>query len=530
MLEAFDVAPRMQALISHFDDLHRAHEAVLKAKRQVEQLTPLVADCSRYDELNTQAEQLRRCREALKSYFAGRKAELLDARLSHLDQELLRQASLIERLEQKKAAQQGEERGLRRAMGDNGGDRIESLGAEIERLEHDKGRRLAKAQRYDELRRSLGLLTMDSADDFLAQRQTCGQLLEAAADREAVIQNELNEVGVAFAQGRQEHGALAGEIESLQERRSNIDAQQIAMRGALSAALRLDEAEMPFAGELIQVRDDERDWEGAAERMLRNFGLSLLVPDEHYAVVSAWVDRTHLKGRLVYFRVRAARKDARGDTSALHADSLVRKLAVKPDSPFYGWLERELAHRFDVACCSSQEQFRRETRAITRGGQTKAPGERHEKDDRHRLDDRSRYVLGWSNEAKIAALQGKARTLEASLGAIGARLSKLQQDQRLAREHLQALNKLDEYRDFGELDWQPLAAEIARLQQQKRELEAASDVLKALAGKLRELTAALAKTEITLDGHKNERARAQQRKAMQRRCWNTHARYWPIRP
>ena len=513
MLEAFDVAPRMQALISHFDDLHRAHEAVLKAKRQVEQLTPLVADCSRYDELNTQAEQLRRCREALKSYFAGRKAELLDARLSHLDQELLRQASLIERLEQKKAAQQGEERGLRRAMGDNGGDRIESLGAEIERLEHDKGRRLAKAQRYDELRRSLGLLTMDSADDFLAQRQTCGQLLEAAADREAVIQNELNEVGVAFAQGRQEHGALAGEIESLQARRSNIDAQQIAMRGALSAALRLDEAEMPFAGELIQVRDDERDWEGAAERMLRNFGLSLLVPDEHYAVVSAWVDRTHLKGRLVYFRVRAARKDARGDTSALHADSLVRKLAVKPDSPFYGWLERELAHRFDVACCSSQEQFRRETRAITRGGQTKAPGERHEKDDRHRLDDRSRYVLGWSNEAKIAALQGKARTLEASLGAIGARLSKLQQDQRLAREHLQALNKLDEYRDFGELDWQPLAAEIARLQQQKRELEAASDVLKALAGKLRELTAALAKTEITLDGHKNERARAQQRKA-----------------
>ena len=513
MLEAFDVAPRMQALISHFDDLHRAHEAVLKAKRQVELLTPLVADCSRYDELNTQAEQLRRCREALKSYFAGRKAELLDARLSHLDQELLRQASLIERLEQKKAAQQGEERGLRRAMGDNGGDRIESLGAEIERLEHDKGRRLAKAQRYDELRRSLGLLTMDSADDFLAQRQTCGQLLEAAADREAVIQNELNEVGVAFAQGRQEHGALAGEIESLQARRSNIDAQQIAMRGALSAALRLDEAEMPFAGELIQVRDDERDWEGAAERMLRNFGLSLLVPDEHYAVVSAWVDRTHLKGRLVYFRVRAARKDARGDTSALHADSLVRKLAVKPDSPFYGWLERELGHRFDFACCSNQEQFRRETRAITRGGQTKAPGERHEKDDRHRLDDRSRYVLGWSNEAKIAALQGKARTLEASLGAIGARLSKLQQDQRLAREHLQALNKLDEYRDFGELDWQPLAAEIARLQQQKRELEAASDVLKALAGKLRELTAALAKTEITLDGHKNERARAQQRKA-----------------
>ncbi len=513
MLEAFNVAPRMQALISHFDDLHHAHEAVLKAKRQVELLTPLVADCARYDELNTQAEQLRLCREALKSYFAGRKAELLDARLSHLDEELLRQAGLIERLEQKKAAQQAEERDLRRAMGDNGGDRIESLGAEIERLEQDKGRRLAKAQRYDELRRSLGLLTMDSAGDFLVQRQTCGQLLEAAADRDMAIQNDLNEVGVAFAQGRQEHAALTADIESLQARRSNIDAQQIAMRAALCIALRLDDAEMPFAGELIQVRDDERDWEGAAERVLRNFGLSLLVPDEHYTGVSSWVDRTHLKGRLVYFRVRPARKDARGETPTLHPDSLVRKLAVKPDSPFYSWLERELAHRFDLACCTSQEQFRRETRALTRGGQTKAPGERHEKDDRYRLDDRSRFVLGWSNEAKIAVLQGKARTLASSLGAIGARLARLQQDQRLARERLQALNKLDEYRDFGELDWQPLATEIARLQQQKRELEAASDVLNALAGKLRDLTAALARTEATLDGHKNERARAQQRKA-----------------
>ena len=42
MLEPFDVVPRITALITHFDDLNRAHEAVLKAKRQIELLTPLV--------------------------------------------------------------------------------------------------------------------------------------------------------------------------------------------------------------------------------------------------------------------------------------------------------------------------------------------------------------------------------------------------------------------------------------------------------------------------------------------------------
>ena len=52
----------------------------------------------------------------------------------------------------------------------------------------------------------------------------------------------------------------------------------------------------------------------------------------------------------------------------------------------------------------SMEDFRRMPRAITRTGQIKGSGGRHEKDDRFRIDDRSTYVLGWTNERKIDAL------------------------------------------------------------------------------------------------------------------------------
>ena len=38
--------------------------------------------------------------------------------------------------------------------------------------------------------------------------------------------------------------------------------------------------------------------------------------------------------------------------------------------------------------------FRRLPRAITKAGQIKGAGGRHEKDDRRRVDDRSGYVLG----------------------------------------------------------------------------------------------------------------------------------------
>jgi uncharacterized protein YPO0396 len=179
----------------------------------------------------------------------------------------------------------------------------------------------------------------------------------------------------------------------------------------------------------------------------------------------------------------------------------VRKLAVKPDSPYYDWLERELAHRFDVACCATHEQFRRETKAITRAGQIKAPGERHEKDDRHRLDDRSRYVLGWSNAAKISALEANARQLETRLGELGSRIGKIMGEQKALKERLTALSKLGEYGDFSEfseLDWQSSATEVARLQEEKRLLETTSDVLQNLTARLQQLQGVLADSEAAL--------------------------------
>ena len=59
MLEPFDVSPRIVALIGHFDDLNRAHAAVLKAKRQVDLLTPMMADCDRHAELVKNGDDLR---------------------------------------------------------------------------------------------------------------------------------------------------------------------------------------------------------------------------------------------------------------------------------------------------------------------------------------------------------------------------------------------------------------------------------------------------------------------------------------
>lgn len=510
MLEPFEVASRIQALIGHFDDLNRAHQAVLKAQQQVELLTPLVADCKRHGELVNEVNHLRHCREGLRAHFASLKLALLDKRLGLLDEEWHKVDGQVRRLDSTREEQGRQIDELKQAINDNGGDRLERLAADIRKKEQLRDARKTKDGRYRDLVAVLGEAAPSDDATFITQQAQFKVWREEVINRNADLQNILTEHGVSLRQGKLEHDQLTAEIDSLKRRRSNIDDQQIQIRAALCTALGLDADDMPFAGELIQVREDERDWEGAAERLLRGFGLALLVPDAHYKAVAEWVDSSHLRGRLIYFHVRARKTS---DLPELHRDSLVRKLAIKPDSPHYDWLERELSHRFDVACCATQEQFRRETRGITRAGQIKDPSGRHEKDDRHRIDDRSRYVLGWSNSAKIAALEAKRRQLESHLGELGSQIGKIDAERKGLQARLDALTRLEEFTSFEEIDWARVATDIAALEDEHQMLEQASDVLKQLNKRLRELQQALKGTEEELQSVRDRRAKVEQRRS-----------------
>ncbi len=492
MLEPFDVGSRIEALIRHFDDLDRAHQAVLKAKRQVDLLTPLVADGERHRALVAEVQGWREARDQLRPYFARLKGELLDRRLGLLAEDATRLDAQIERMEAQREAERVEVSRLERALRDKGGDRLEELAAEIRRLEQEKEQRQQKAQRHQSLLARIDEPAPADEAGFLIQQQGISQRAEDLRERLSDLDNREREEDFAFRRGREENAALTEEIESLQRRKSNIDTAQVRIRDALCAALGIDEDALPFAGELIQVREDERDWEGAAERLLRGFGLALLVPEAHYKAVAEWVDRQHLGARLVYFHVRARKST---QAASLHPQSLLRKLLIKPESPHYEWLEQELRQRFDVACCDSAEQFRREARAITRSGQIKDPSGRHEKDDRSRIDDRSRYVLGWSNADKLRALRDQRQQLQERLAGLAQRIAELQQARKGLQGQLDALSKLEEFTRYADIDWMSLARQIAALSEERARLEAASDALQELARQLQEVQARLAEVD-----------------------------------
>ncbi|HEY9777161.1 MAG TPA: ATP-binding protein [Planktothrix sp.] len=504
MLETFDVDQRIQALITHFDDLTTAHEAVLTAERKINHLEPLLEDAHLCLDRIGETDELKICRDSLKPFFAQRKLELIDDKLQALDEDFTRLAARVAKLQIVQTALNDSRAEVKKDMAENGGDRLEQLARSIQKLETELLERQRKASRYDELCSKLDVKAATDSEQFSLQKNKITRLEQDANERETGLQNDINELSVELREKRKIGDALQGEIANLRSRKTNIPVNQVALRSAICKALNLNENVMPFAGELLQVRDEERDWEGAAERILHNFGLSILVPESHYPAVHDWVDRNHLRGRLVYFKVR---NSTRRDLPELGRNSLVRKIAVKPDSIFYDWLERELATRFDFACCESREQFDREIRAVSRAGQTKSHGERYEKDDRHDISDRSRYVLGWTNAAKLHALELQMKQLVSHVNSIVESIKAKQSEMETIKDKLSYIAKLEEYTSFEELDWHSHAREITKLSEERKQLEATSDILLQLAEKLKQLDVQIVNATEQLESAKEERSK-----------------------
>ncbi|MFZ9034915.1 MAG: ATP-binding protein [Francisellaceae bacterium] len=509
MLEPFDVDQRIKALIEHFDDLNRAHEAVLKAKHQIELLTPLTQDCQNHESLRQQANQLRDLRGALKTYYSNKKNELIKKRLENFALDLKRLTARIDRLSTQTQETRLQETALKQEIAQSGGDRIERLKQDMRIKSQILESRRLKSSRFDELVDRLALPKVEDESDFIALKSKLDALAHEVGEKQNRLLNQLRETEFEFLRLKDDLKSLNTEIDSLKSRKSNIDRMQINIREKICQDLNITESELPFAGELVQVKEQEKAWQGAIERMMRSFGLSLLVPEAHYQQVCAWVDENELKGRLVYYRIKETRQ--RPSTESLHSHSLVYKLAIKPDSKFYAWLEHEISRRFDMACCETQEQFRREKRAITLNGQIKAQGERHEKDDRFSLSDRSRYILGWSNKEKVAALEGRRKTIEHRMADIGLAISKLKKDEKSLQIQRDHIGKLEEYQQFEEIDFKPLVLEIDTLKTELNELESSSDLLKTLTVKLQSLENSRRQMEQDLDDEKDQRSRLMQK-------------------
>ena len=494
MLEKADVKEKIDELKRNYDNLTRSYQAIQTAKHQLSQLRPLVALAEQFLAVESTIRDLDACLEALPAYFNAEKARLLEAYIAWQQAELDHLGAQLAALAQDLQGLRQQEFELKSDIANNAKgkelERIKKLIADTERARAEKWK---KAQEYNRLAKVLALHTGAGEESFVATRQAAARLQESIRAELAQLITERDALNVTLDRQRERLHREQAELASLRGRKTQIPEENLKIRGLLLEHTGLEAGELPFVGELLQVKKDEQDWEGAIERLLHNFGLSVLVPERHYPAVSELVDRTNLRGRIVYFRVPPAVKPGRA--AGAPDDALFDKVEIRHDTPFYDWLENELAEHFDYACCDTLEQFGRAHKAITRNGQIKSGKARHEKDDRRNLLDRKHYILGWSNAEKIKAIEKETKGLEKMVGelekgmqTIGWRQVSLQQQDRDLHDFLK-------FASFPEIHWQKEAAEIENLKADKEDLEKSSDQLKQLEKQLKTVQGRLKELE-----------------------------------
>ena len=494
MLEPFDLQPRIDDLIKHFDDLTKAHEAVLRAKHQLELLDPVMAHLDRHDELGAEIERLARLEAAVPYFFSERKRGLLEAEVRRIDDEILEVDRDLSSASGAVTDLREQDRQLSVQIAGNGGDRLARIAEDIERLGNERQVTRERLDRYNGLLDSVGLSPISTAAQFTASRQRIDETHVESEGRLAEADNALTDKQLEERDLRTEGDRLNAELRSLASRQSNLPHRSLALRNQLCSDLGIDDVDLPFAGELLQVTSEASEWEGAAERVLHSFALSLLVPTQHYEQVAAWINQRHLGTRLVYYRVpeRLSRNAAPNRTSSLPL--LLDMLEVKPDTAFEPWLAGELARRADYACVPSVAQFHEHAKAVTREGQIKSQ-DRHEKDDRRRIDDRTEYVLGWSNQQKVEALIADAERVQRTTEPLHRQIAELKAQRSAIVQAQGNLATLRNPTTWADLDWESLVTRIERLDAEAERIRGTSDILRTLTAEQERVHAQLAEVE-----------------------------------
>lgn len=363
----------------------------------------------------------------------------------------------------------------------SGGDQIDGLNRDIRALENELAKISATRAAYDRLAGQVGQEVTGKQDfDRLAKESARFVAQDGAAQEQfRVTQYEAmkakDELASKIDQNRLE-------IHSLRNRKGNIPADLHAARCEFARALGLAEDDLPFVGELVEVRAEYENWRGAIGQALGGFATTLLVDEQDLSRVRTAINSLTTARRI---RFEGVPTDvAFREPTERH--TLPGRLDYKRGR-FTGWLVQRLEESFDFVCVAGPEELGQHARALTVTGQVRQ-GQRGQHGGQGQAS-----VLGFSNESKIAelvdlatALQEDALAAERLVDAITTQVQQHRQDY-LVHQQLLAMT-------WDQIDTASVAAKVNQRHEQLTDLIAGNDVLSALKAEEKQLVQAIDQT------------------------------------
>lgn len=491
MLEPRDMESSFQELKKHLATLLDAQRNIEKAEEQIRLLQPVHEHYTGFKNLQDQQKTVLQSVQTANIWKSYTQDALLQESLEEdtagiktLEQQANGLKEEIDRLHE-------EERTNRNQIEQNkAGQRLKQLEQEL------KDQQLKKKEAETNLTLFTEWCTTLHLEDKTASDEESYKRIQKETARAALRlerENRLNEDDDFDAKNQHrkagdEKEQLESELNILLHSKSNIPANLVNVRKELCSALRLETSDLPFAGELVQVKSEELHWQPALEKLLHGFSLRLLVPDKHYKKVTRYINQTNIGARLVYYHVKDAIPVLAEDQTVFY------KLDFHPDHALSEWVQQQVIQQFSYVCLNDEKTLERYDKAITINGLVKNRN-RHEKDDRPGVNDAGRYVMGWNNERKKEALITRRNKLTDEL----ANTSEIIERCRIRAGRLQkqfyALSRLQEHSGFALLDVAGFQRMLHKTEEQIKELSKSNNQLQVLTSRLEEVIAQRAEAE-----------------------------------
>lgn len=483
MLEEKDAEEKYKELRENFQNLMDAKTSIEKTKEQIRQLEPIDRLADELQLIEKSINELQNEKSIVSYWFALRTVKLCQEHLEkcksdlrQLDDTIKANNAEMRKLDDKKSD-------LEVAIkSDAVGQQIKDIEKEIQNLTERFEERKKREDKYNAL---IHKLELPQSIDSLAfennkttakeQKKVLTERLDNdLAERKRHLQNEKEDIE-ANIKSRVET------IKYLREHNNNISGRVSEIRDEIIGYIGATTDEIPFIGELISVKDKEREWESAIERILHNFALRLIVPEKYYRQVNDYVNNHNLRGRIVYHRYNGVETLRDLEYRSVQDSSLLNKIDFKPDAKYVDWIEDRLHAEFNYICVNTLEDFNHiNEKAVTKKGLIKSKGGKHEKDDRQEVNRREHYVLGWDNSAKIAALKKEYDNLCSQVTAKNNEIKEIDNKRKETEKRKEAFSRLLDFDKFEDIDWQSCSIRINEKKEQKKQLESTNDRVKTL--------------------------------------------------
>lgn len=479
MLEERDAEVEFQKIKSYFKTLSDAHKAIEKTNKQIELLSPIRDIGFIITTYKSDLILLENHQQVLPLWFAKKSQSLIESFLA--SQSKLKESSEVDISSLEQNIEEIDDRRVKIAVqieSDEVGRQIRDLENENNRLSREKVEKETALKYYNRLAEELDYQSNPQSPDLFEEQRTL------AKERKSKLRDELDTLEEEYYQAKKLEDEFKGQFENvsnelntLRNQKNNITGSPARIRNELLDFTGATASEIPFVAELVKIKQEEKYWESAIEKLLHNFSLRLIVPDKYYQQVNQYVNRNDLRGRIIYQRFNKKDVSPRIFQSS-GEEELISKLEFKT-SAYTEWIQSEIHHKFNYICADDLETFRLADKALTSKGLIKSAS-RHEKDDRPEVKNHQQYVLGWDNKEKITILKEHAEQLNLKVKQAGKRIQYAKKQQERVKKTDDTLTRFIEQNVFKKIDWWSLATTIGENRNRIEELQKTNDRVKTL--------------------------------------------------